>query len=182
MAKGQRLTELEGAVLGVIWGRGPITAYGVRQRFMRSTTRGWSASTGAIYPAIERLTSYGFVSSTPDPGDGRASKQLKATSLGEGALRSWIMELQDWMGGAMVDPVRTRVVYLGVLSEDEREAFLKSAQGNAAAALAEARKPPLDPQLRDPQSLAAAILGAQMDIEARIAWLAKVREMLGLPG
>lgn len=181
MAKGKRLTELEGAVLGLVWSRGPITAYGVRQRFMRSTTRGWSTSTGAIYPAIERLIRYDFVRSTPEPGDGRASKRLEATAAGEQALRSWILELQEWMGGAMVDPIRTRTIYLGVLSKAERTAFIKAAEHNVKAALSEVRRPPLDPQRRDPASLAAAILGAQMDIEARIAWLAKVRELLGLP-
>lgn len=181
MAKGQQLTELEGAVLGIIWSRGPITAYGVRQRFMRSTTRGWSASTGAIYPAIERLAEYGFISRTPQAGDGRASRKLQATKSGAEALRSWIVEIQDWMGGAMVDPIRTRVIYLGVLPAKDRASFLQAATRNAEAALIEARQPPLDPQTRDPKSLSAAMLGAQMDIEARIRWLAKVREMLDLP-
>lgn len=180
MAKKQRLTELEGAVLGVVWSRGPLTAYGVRQRFMRSTTPGWSASTGAIYPAIERLTAYGLVVSTPQPGDGRSSRMLEASASGLDALRSWIRELQDWMGAAMVDPVRTRVIYIGALDQEERAAFLNSAERNATAALAELKKPPVDPQPRDPQSLTAARLGAQMDIEARLKWLDEVRILLDL--
>lgn len=178
MGTRQRLTELEGAVLGVIWSRGPITAYGVRQRFMTSTTRGWSTSTGAIYPAIERLAGYGFISSTLEPGDGRSSRRLEATDAGVEALRSWILGLEDWMGSAVVDPVRTRVNYLGALSEEDRSTFIDRADRNARAALAELAHYDPDPQARDPKPLAAAHLGAKMDVEARVEWLDKLRTIL----
>jgi DNA-binding PadR family transcriptional regulator len=181
MGIGQRLTELEGAVLGVIWSRGPITAYGVRQRFMTSTTRGWSTSTGAIHPAIRRLAGYGFISSTPEPGDGRSSRRLEATSAGEEALQSWILGLEDWMGSAVVDPVRTRVNYLAVLPAPDRRAFIDRAERNARAALADMANYDPDPQARDPKPLAAAHLGAQMDVEARVAWLGKLRDIFDAP-
>jgi DNA-binding PadR family transcriptional regulator len=178
MTEARRLTELEGAVLGVVWSRGPITAYGVRQRFVRSTTRGWSSSTGAIYPAIERLTRYGYVSGTADPNDGRSSRLLETTADGVAALRSWVRDLDDWMGGAVVDPVRTRVNYIAVLPDAEVAAFVAQAEGNARSALQEMRGYEGDPASRHRTPLLAAHAGAEMEVEARLAWLDRIRGML----
>jgi DNA-binding PadR family transcriptional regulator len=172
------MTELEGAVLGVIWSRGPITAYGVRQRFLASTTRGWSSSTGAIYPAIKRLTRGGLVESTPALNDKRATRQLRITQAGESALRDWISGLQDWMGGAAVDPVRTRINYIGILPQAQRRELIERAKRNALAALREIDEFVADPTAHQREGLEIAVRGAQADVEARIAWLEEVQDLL----
>lgn len=172
------MTELEGAVLGVVWSRGPLTGYAVRQRFQRSPTVGWSASEGAIYPAIERLIGYGFIRSVEEMTGRRSGRALTVTAEGEEALRFWISSLADSMGGAPVDPIRTRVNYLGALPPVERRAFLDSAERNARAALAAIRGHDIDPKHKDPWALKASLLGAAMDVEARLKWIDEVRRLL----
>ena len=175
---GDRMTELEGAVLGVIWSLGPITAYGVMQRFAESTTPGWSSSTGAIYPAIKRLTREGLVESTPELQDRRSTRRLALTEGGKSALRDWIMELEDWMGGAAVDPVRTRMNYIGILSHTQQLAMVENARNNALSALSELVSFEPDPIGHHREGVAIAARGAQADIKARIAWLGEVQELL----
>ena len=172
------LTELEGAVLGVIWSRGPLTAYGVRRRFLDSPTRGWSSSRGAIYPAIERLIAYGFVAATADATGRRASRKLQITAAGETSLRFWISSLEEWMGGPPVDPVRTRVNYIEALAPAERAAFLDRAERNAQLALSAIGGHEADHSAHHRAGLAAGLLGAQMDVEARLEWIARVRRKL----
>ena len=172
------MTELEGAVLGVIWSRGPITAYGVRQRFMRSPTHGWSSSKGAIYPAIKRLTLEGLICSTPDRHDKRATRQLTLTAEGKAALRHWLADLEDWMGGAIVDPVRTRINYLGALSRAQQLAFLERAESNAVSALKAMDDSPPDPAAHERWGLAAAGEGVRAEVETRLGWLRRVRASL----
>jgi DNA-binding PadR family transcriptional regulator len=174
---GDRMTELEGAVLGVIWSLGPITAYGVLQRFSASTTPGWSSSTGAIYPAIKRLTRQGLVESKPEVGDRRSTRRLALTEAGKSALRVWLMGLEDWMGGAAVDPVRTRMNYIGILSRAQQLALVEKARENAIAALNELASFVPDPGHHE-EGVAIAARGATADIKARIAWLAEVQELL----
>jgi DNA-binding PadR family transcriptional regulator len=176
------MTELEGAVLGVIWSLGPITSYGVLQRFSASTTRGWSSSTGAIYPAIKRLTREGLVESTPELQDRRSTRRLALTEAGKSALRAWIMGLEDWMGGAAVDPVRTRMNYIGILSRAQQLALIEKARGNALSALSELASFVPDPTGHHSEGVAIAARAAQADIEARIAWLGEVQELLSRSG
>lgn len=172
------LTELEGAVLGVIWSRRSITAYGVRQRFLSSPTRGWSSSHGAIYPAVERLIRYGFVAADPARSDRRATKTLTVTQVGSEALRQWLMGLEEWMGGATVDPIRTRVNYFSILSLEERKSYLADAERNARAALAELQDFTPDPAAHDSWGLEAASVGIRLEVEARLKWLGILRERL----
>jgi DNA-binding PadR family transcriptional regulator len=174
---GDRMTELEGAVLGVIWSLGPITAYGVVQRFAASTTRGWSSSTGAIYPAIKRLTREGFIESTPELEDRRSTRRLTLTGAGKTALRDWILGLEDWMGGAGVDPVRTRMNYIGILSRAQQLALVEKARGNARRALEEIENFEPDPG-HHREGVAIAARGVQADVEARIRWLDQTLALL----
>ncbi len=55
------MTELESTVLGVVWLRGPCTAYVIRQEFLASSSSYWTASTGAIYPVLRRLEGAGMI-------------------------------------------------------------------------------------------------------------------------
>jgi DNA-binding PadR family transcriptional regulator len=174
---GDRMTELEGAVLGVIWSLGPITAYGVMQRFSASTTRGWSSSTGAIYPAIKRLTREGLVESTPELQDRRSTRRLTLTAAGKAALRDWLMRLEDWMGGAPVDPVRTRMNYIGILSRAQQLALVEKAKANARRALDEIAAFEPDPG-HHREGVAIAARGVQADVEARIRWLDQTLALL----
>jgi hypothetical protein len=48
----RRLSELEAAVLGLVWSDGPCTAYAVRRTVQNSLSTQWSGSAGAVYPVV----------------------------------------------------------------------------------------------------------------------------------
>ena len=55
------LSELEGAVLGLIWRQGPLTAHAVRSVFAGSPTPYFSGSEGSIYAVVRRLEGRGLI-------------------------------------------------------------------------------------------------------------------------
>jgi len=171
------VTELEGVILGIVEGRGSCSAYAVRKRFEASPTWGWSASKGAIYPAINRLLSRGYLQS----GAARQGRQevslLSITPTGLEQLSTWILNVGTRMGGAPVDPVRTRAHYLGALGVDQRREFLDRAERVAREALEIARKAAADPAARHNWAHEAALVGVRMQIETKIRWLKQVRKI-----
>ena len=131
-SKGRRrgqLSELEGAVLGVISLVGPCTAYAVRRVFLRSPSTRWSGSAGAIYPLVRRLERRGMLSSKPHTTGRRRGRDYELTSEGHGTLRGWIgPPFSAEASGIPPDPLRTRLSFLAVLPDEQREAFLSRAE------------------------------------------------------
>ena len=70
-------SELEGAVLGVIWQEGPCTAYTIRKQFVASPSPQWSGSAGAIYPLVRRLEKKRLLALTPEQYVGLAESLAK---------------------------------------------------------------------------------------------------------
>jgi DNA-binding PadR family transcriptional regulator len=181
-AGARSLTELEGAVLGMIRVMGPCTPYAIRREFRSSTTPYWSASAGAIYPLVERLTRRRLLRAVRATGDGRGGTLYALTAAGERALRRWLgPPLPTTVVGTPPDPLRTRVNFLGALTPAERLAFLTEAAEKLArqlemvGAAVGATKDPFD---------RLALRGSYLAMEARLAWvregLAAARE--GLTG
>jgi PadR family transcriptional regulator len=67
------LTELESCVLGVVWQRGPCTAYTVRREH-------WSSSAGSIYPVLARLESLGLIDGEEASWGAGTKKHYRATA------------------------------------------------------------------------------------------------------
>lgn len=175
-------TELEGCVLGIVWERGPCTAYVIRTVFLESLSPYWSGSAGSIYPLVARLEARGLVAARVEPRGGRSRKELSLTPEGLAALRTWLLPLPEWTGPVPVDPVRTRMFFLGSLSPEEQEAFLADAEAKARAG-AEAVREEHETALRKGEIWEArATRGALLVQEARIAWLAEVRREVRGPG
>jgi hypothetical protein len=82
------------------------------------------------------------------------------------------------MGGAPVDPLRTRVSYLAALTAEERVGFLDRAERDVRAALDETGRAQPDPEARHRWALEASRLGVRMQIEAKLAWLQRIRESI----
>ena len=175
------LTELEGAILGIVASRQPCSAYEVRRRFERSPTWGWSSSKGAIYPAVRRLIGRKLLEAVQANRGEQRSEQLQLSELGERALAGWILAFSEGMGGAPVDPLRTRVSYLAALSVDEQFAFLDRAEREVLLALDATWQMPIDPSARARWALEASRLGVRMQVEAKLAWLRAVRELIPPP-
>src|SRR5258706_1130239 len=84
------MTELESTVLGVVWLRGPCTAYVVRQEFLASSSSYWTASTGAIYPLLRRLEEAGLIRAAEQEWGTKGKKGFSITPKGAAALPEWI--------------------------------------------------------------------------------------------
>jgi DNA-binding PadR family transcriptional regulator len=168
-------TELEYCVLGVIWQRGPCSAYAVRSEFAKSPSAHWSASAGSIYPVVTRLVAAGLVSARPSSKGRRVSQELRVTRPGVAALRSWIGLIDRAATSATYDSVRTRLLFLRALpNEAEREAVLDQAMEETKARVAELLT--LN-ETNEPME-ALATLGAVYELEARLGWLAEIRPRL----
>jgi DNA-binding PadR family transcriptional regulator len=174
-------TELESCVLGIVWTWGPCTAYVIRRVFLDSLSPYWSGSAGAIYPLVARLEARGLIAARVEPRGGRSRKELTITPDGLAALRSWLLPLPEWTGFVPVDPVRTRMFFLGVLPPEEQEAFLADAEAKARAGVKALREEHEEHLRKEEAWEARATRGALLTQEARIEWLAEVRREIRNP-
>jgi DNA-binding PadR family transcriptional regulator len=173
------MTELESTVLGVVWLRGPCTAYVVRQEFLASSSSYWTASTGAIYPLLRRLEESGLISAAEQEWGTKGKKAFSITAQGVAALREWIgPPLEPWTGLPTFDPIRTRLSFLGALTPAARRKFVAEAQKNVEAAMTqlEARITSLDRQAERFEYL--VLLGTREELRGRKRWLTEVAKAL----
>jgi DNA-binding PadR family transcriptional regulator len=116
------LTELEGAVLGAVVRDGPCTSYAVKEMFRASPSEFWSGSAGSIYPLMKRLEQRGLVASEKGSTGRRGHRTYRATPKGRRAFARWMTDAER--AAAMgIDPLRTRLVFLGQLSARDRTEF-----------------------------------------------------------
>lgn len=168
-------TELEGCVLGIVWAWGPCTAYVIRRVFLDSLSPYWSGSAGSIYPLVARLEARGLISARAEPRGGRSRKELSLTPDGVAALHAWLLPLPEWTGPVPVDPVRTRMFFLGSLAPEEQEAFVADAEAKARGAAESLRQEHEAHASKGEIWEARATRGALRVQQARIEWLAEVR-------
>lgn len=166
-----RLTELENAVLGVVWRRGPCSAYLIKREFDTSPSASWSASAGAIYPLVKKLAAAGLLTSEEQRWGSRKKTLLALSRSGRTALERWVAAVPHELGPPTPDPIRTRAFFLDVLSEDQRARFL--AESETVTRLA----------IHDLKSALAAIpdtgsklellatSGALFQLRARLRWI-----------
>jgi DNA-binding PadR family transcriptional regulator len=128
MASKRRLTELEGSVLGVIRLKGPCTPYAVRCEFRDSITPHWSASAGAIYPLVARLTRQRLLRVARPLRDGRGGKLYMLTAAGERSFIQWLEPPFSLLHlGPPPDPIRTRMNFLNALPAARQRTFMSEA-------------------------------------------------------
>jgi DNA-binding PadR family transcriptional regulator len=169
------MTELEHCALGVIWQRGPCTAYAVRNEFAKSPSAYWSASSGSIYPVIKRLLAAGLIEAQTLTDGRRVSRALQVTTAGLDALRLWIEEIDRAATSATYDPIRTRMLFLDALTASaEREAVLDKAAEETKSRLAELKA---TARSDEPMEM-IAMLGAVYELKARLEWLQEIRPQL----
>ena len=172
----RELTELEGSVLGVVWERGPCTAYVVRKVFVDSPSPYWSGSAGAVYPLLARLERRGLVRSRAHSVGRRASRRFAITPRGLRRLQRWLgPPFADWILGVPVDPLRTRLSFLAALPAAQRATFLAEAERRVTGYLRMARRE--EASLRAGDDLYSHLVskGVLGSLEARLAWLRAVR-------
>jgi len=177
---GAALTELEGAVLGVLHVRAPCTAYAVRREFLVSPSPFWSGSAGAIYPLLERLERRGLVRSRPQATGRRRSRAYEATAPGLAVFRRWLRPpFAEVAVGVPPDPLRTRIEFLGVLTAAQRARFLSEADARVARNLREVERDVSRHRKAGDLYALLAARGSLRSLRARLAWLAEVARALG---
>jgi DNA-binding PadR family transcriptional regulator len=175
------MTELESCVLGVVWLRGPCTAYVVRREFQVSESSHWSGSGGAIYPVLKRLEKEKLIHARTSAWGTGKKKAFEITPRGLEALREWIgPPLPQWTAAPTFDPVRTRLSFLGALPAAKRARFVAEAQENLDKEIAIVRdKLAVFDREADPFEY-LVFAGTLHELVARSTWLAEVaRELDG---
>jgi DNA-binding PadR family transcriptional regulator len=176
MASTRGLTELEGSVLGLIRLKGPCTPYAVRREFRVSTTPYWSASAGAIYPLVARMTKKRLLRVVRKIDDGRGGRLYTLTATGERAFLKWLgPPFSPLVLGTPPDPIRTRVGFLGVLSPGQRQAFLSDAANHLGKHLAIVAS--AEPAISDTFER-LALQGSCRTMAARVEWVREMAETL----
>lgn len=117
------MTELEGAILGVLRRGGAMSAYAVRQVFLVSQSDEWSGSAGAVYPAIARLQKAKLVAAAAQKADGRGTKALTPTRAGLAAHDDWLCDVVRAAGPGS-DPFRTRAPSWSKLPAAQRRTLI----------------------------------------------------------
>ncbi len=117
------LTDLEGAALAVIARYGPTTSYAVAKNFSDSPSEFWSGSAGSVYPMIKRLEARNLIVPVKDSNNTRAKNEYTLTSQGKSVLKKWLLDAKK-AAGLGFDPLRTRVVYLDLVTDKERAQFM----------------------------------------------------------
>jgi len=121
------LTELEGAVLSEIHHRGALTAFRVRKAFQDSPSIEWSGSSGAVYPAIRRMTESGLIQEKL-MAQARKVNHLSLTQAGIDSLNQWIVAPRR-AASVGLDPFRLRAGLWPHLSPELRKEGLQRVKG-----------------------------------------------------
>ena len=165
------MTELDLTVLAIIGRDGPLSAYDVRKVFRQSLTPSWSASTGSIYPSINRLQSAGLVTASTPVG-ARSRKALTITAHGQAAMLGWLAAITPDTAAATPDPIRTRMFFLTVVEPPQRRAIIASAIENTKAALEDAERRRNERPVSEPSDVRRlASEGVLFELRARLEWL-----------
>jgi DNA-binding PadR family transcriptional regulator len=170
----QKLGELEHCVLLVIRRIQPCTAYEVRRAFQTSLTTSWRASTGSIYPLLRKLVANGLVTEKAVAGDMRRSRKLAITRNGSRSLKTWLQQSETWIAEPVADPIRTRSFVLEMLPDQAQRLLIgrwiadtKNVLQAINEGISSCRKAGDRIELR-------ALRGTQLQIEARLKWLAEI--------
>jgi DNA-binding PadR family transcriptional regulator len=174
------LSEIEGCVLGLLSAEGPATPYATRKVFLQSPNPQWSGSAGTIYPLIERLLRRKLIRSQLCLTGKRRGQRISVTASGSRALKQWLsVPIPEWVAGVPPDPLRTRVRFLGAISDAEQRVFLQNAHQRTRAHLHIVEA---DCERRRGKGLLQYLVarGALLSMQSRSAFLQEVAHALGV--
>jgi DNA-binding PadR family transcriptional regulator len=174
-----KLSEIEGCVLGLLSVDGPATPYAIRKVFRESPNPQWSGSAGTIYPLIERLLRRKLIRSKVCLTGKRRGHRISVTSSGSWALKQWLsIPIPEWVAGVPPDPLRTRIRFLGAIGNKLRQQFLEDAYHRTQAHLAAIEADCARRRARGKFEYLIA-RGALLSMRSRCALLQEVSEALG---
>lgn len=165
------LSTLELTALGIIWKKGPCTAYAVMREFAGSQTMAYRSGAGSIYPLLKRLRAALML----EEKEGK----LAITPLGSELLRDWAQvgdPKQDIY--STLDPVRSRVYFLGVLSPAEQRVFIENSLKGLNSLRREAKEKVQAYKQAGQEFSALAMRGVVFETEARIKFIKNLQRAL----
>lgn len=129
------VSDYEGSLLALTLRNQPISAHQLLKIFERSPVSSLNRSKGNVYPLIRRLKERELLCAQ-SPGDGRSKEYLACTEKGEVAVRQWVADVRP--SHILVnDPLRTRIISLGLLSKEERLQWVDNVQAMTAQKMGE---------------------------------------------
>ncbi|HSV62417.1 MAG TPA: PadR family transcriptional regulator [Chthoniobacterales bacterium] len=168
------MSELEGAVLGVVSLHDRLTPYQIRKVFERSPNPHWSGSAGSIYPLVQRLARNRLLSVREHATGERRGLKYNLTASGRKILRAWIIEAEHEKLVGISDLLRLRFRFLPALTSKEQRRFVDTMISKMSA---EVKKIEADNRKQlssgDVYSYLTA-RGALLMARARLAWLREV--------
>ena len=173
------LSELEGAVLAMVWREGPATPYLLRKLARASRSPQLSSSAGSIYPLVERLAERGLIEGEAFTHGKREGTAYSITREGLGQLRAWISKpTSERASEALVDPIRTRLMMLGALPPGQRRRVIANFRRALEDDLKEVTSKRTEfASLHDPYAV-AAWRGDLLVQRARLQWVREVEQRL----
>ena len=175
----ERLSELGGVVLGMLWSMGPKTAYSIRQIFLKSPSPHWATSAGTIYPLMKRLQQRGHIRSERHATGRREGLLYTVTPAGLKALRRWIGPHPPPIATAVpIDPLRLRIRFMGVLNPKDQETLIKGARKDLNDWLKKFAAEAAGVRKQGDPFLSLAYHGAITTTKARLAFLKDVERAM----
>lgn len=163
------VTELEGMALSMVCERGSMSAYDIKNALETSPSSFWSGSAGAVYPLTKRLEERGFLYSVEEGTGNRPRKVFRLTDAGLKVMQAWVLDVEKATDSGY-DPLQSRLVFMYLMPEDKKEAFLDSVEARLH-------------QRKLPKSAPTFIKRLHKSwVSARKSWIATVRETLLPPG
>jgi len=177
MAKStKKLTELQGAALGIIWLNAPCTPYQVRKVFERSPSPHWTGSAGAIYPMIRKLESAWLITSQRHKVGRRIGRRYSMTPIGSRALQKWLQRaITEKTIGVPLDALRTRIRFFAALPPSARMKLIGKIEKQLAKHIKTVRAECRRRRISGDIFSYLAMRGALLALQARRVWLQEVR-------
>lgn len=163
----------------MVWYDGPVTPYAVRRLARESRSPHLSTSAGSMYPLIERLEKRGFVAGEPLIRGKREGTAYRITKEGLAELRAWIAKpAREIASGALVDPIRTRMMMLGALPPNKRREVVAALRRALEEDLEDVMTKRKEFESSDSPYALAAWRGDLLVQRARLKWLKDVERDL----
>ncbi|HLP00156.1 MAG TPA: PadR family transcriptional regulator, partial [Fimbriimonas sp.] len=160
----RRLSVLELTALGILYKKGPCVGHAVLLEFSHSQTLAYRTGAGSIYPLLKRLHAGGFIE--------LVGKKYAISQAGLEALREWFGEHE---ASTNLDPIRSKLYFLGVLSVEEQIRFVDESLVSLREVLTSVQQGLADYVAAGSTLSQLAMRGAEIETEARIQWLTEVR-------
>lgn len=174
------ITDLEAAAIGEILKHRQCTAHFIRTSFRDSPANQFSDSAGSVYPMMKRLEKRGLLDSVMQTEGVRQVRYYRCTSKGKAELQQWIGPPVVSSVTLTIDPIRTRILYLGRLPKSKRNKWFDEVEVLILQKLKEVQTQLANVSTEKPEAiyLRLADENAVQELRSRLKWLLDAKNKL----